>query len=109
MEVKILRKITLGFIYLHVLHHANEQEIFGRWMIDELQSHGYEVGPSTVYPLLKEMIQNGLLTMREEIVEGKIRKYYRITPVGNELLIKAKQRVNALISEVGGQPDAILQ
>jgi DNA-binding PadR family transcriptional regulator len=55
------------------------------------------------------MIQNGLLTMREEIVEGKIRKYYRITPVGNELLIKAKQRVNALISEVGGQPDASLQ
>ena len=41
-----------GFIRLHVLHHAAEQPIYGSWMIEELHSHGYDISPGTLYPML---------------------------------------------------------
>jgi PadR family transcriptional regulator PadR len=30
------QELLSGFIRLHVLHHAAEEEIFGQWMIEEL-------------------------------------------------------------------------
>jgi PadR family transcriptional regulator, regulatory protein PadR len=41
--------LLTGFIRLHILHHAAEQEIYGQWMIDELARHGYRLSPGTMY------------------------------------------------------------
>jgi PadR family transcriptional regulator PadR len=41
IENKVLRKLLLGFIQIHILHHAKEEPIFGSWMLEELKKHGY--------------------------------------------------------------------
>jgi len=45
-----------------------------------------DVGESTLYPILRRMEQQGLLATRQQEHNGRLRKYYRITPPGEERL-----------------------
>ncbi|MDP3486607.1 MAG: PadR family transcriptional regulator, partial [Bacillota bacterium] len=36
MSNRIVRKLLLGFISIHILHHAKKEPIYGTWMIEEL-------------------------------------------------------------------------
>ncbi len=94
------RKFFLGFIRIHILYHASKKEIYGLEMMDELKTHRYEVGPGTIYPILHSLEEDGFLTIRKANVNGKIRKYYRITPNGIEILKKARLRSKELIDEL---------
>ena len=47
-----LREILLGFVRLHILHHAGQGETYGAWLMNELRRHGYGLGPGTLYPTL---------------------------------------------------------
>lgn len=89
-----------GFIELHVLHHASEQPIYGLWLIEELAEHGYRVSPGTLYPLLHSLETSAMLKSYNEIVAGKVRRYYTITPKGRRLLKKAKAQLIELIGEI---------
>ncbi|MEW9123481.1 MAG: PadR family transcriptional regulator [Thermotaleaceae bacterium] len=100
MQEAILRKFFLGFIQIHILHHAKKEPFYGSWMIEELQHHGYEMSPGTLYPLLHTMESKGLLCKEERIVEGKIRKYYGITAVGITVLFEAKKKAYELFKEI---------
>jgi DNA-binding PadR family transcriptional regulator len=90
-----------GFIKLHVLHHASEQPVYGLWLIEELEEHGYHVSPGTLYPLLHSLEKSELLKSHNQLYEGKIRRYYKITPNGRRQLKKAKLQLKELISEIG--------
>lgn len=100
MQDKILKKLHLGFIQVHVLYHAKKAAFYGTWMIDELFKHGYRISPGTLYPMLHEMATQGLLIAHPEIVNGKVRKYYSITQAGESVLLDAKQRALALVREL---------
>lgn len=100
MEDKVLRKLFLGFIHIHILHHAKEMPIFGAWMLEELKHHGYNIGPGTLYPILHSMESDGLLTREDRNVEGKIRKYYSITEKGTHILLEAQTKAYELFKEI---------
>lgn len=100
MENQILRKLFLGFIHIHILHHAKKEPFFGSWMIEELREHGYDMSPGTLYPLLHSLESDGLLTRDNRLIEGKIRKYYSITPKGDEVLQEARSRAYELFKEI---------
>ncbi|WP_449536614.1 PadR family transcriptional regulator [Ferdinandcohnia sp. Marseille-Q9671] len=100
MEEKILRKLFLGFIQIHILHHAKEHPIFGAWMLEELKEHGYKISSGTLYPILHSMETDGLLEKVERNVEGKIRKYYTTTAKGNSVLIEARDKAYELFKKI---------
>ncbi|GAA0323820.1 PadR family transcriptional regulator [Bacillus carboniphilus] len=100
MEDKIVRKLFLGFIQIHILHHAKEHPIFGLWMLEELKEHGYQISAGTLYPILHSMEKDGLLLKKEEKVEGKIRKYYSTTEKGNHVLEEARRKAYELFKEI---------
>ncbi|RKD30036.1 PadR family transcriptional regulator [Thermohalobacter berrensis] len=100
MKNKILRKLFLGFIQIHILHHAKEEPFYGSWMIEELQEHGYDISPGTLYPLLHRLESNGLLEKEKRIVDGKVRKYYKITDNGLKVLEEAKVKALELFNEI---------
>ena len=89
-----------GFIKLHVLHHASEHPIYGLWLIEELEEHGYRVSPGTLYPLLHSLEKTELLKSYNELYEGKIRRYYKITPDGRRQFKKAKLQLMELMREI---------
>lgn len=68
--------------------------------MEELMEHGYKLSPGTIYPILKSMVEDGLLTREDKIVNGKVRKYYKNTEKGNELLIELKKNLKSLVDEV---------
>ena len=100
MEDKVLRKLFLGFIHIHILHHAKEHPIFGVWMLEELKEHGYNISPGTLYPILHSMESDGLLLRENRNVEGKMRKYYTTTDKGNVVLIEARKKAYELFREI---------
>lgn len=100
MENKIVRKLFLGFISIHILHHAKEEPLFGSWMIEELKRHGYSMSPGTLYPILHSMEKDLLIKSEERNVEGKIRKYYSTTDLGNEVLDELIEKVQELSKEI---------
>ena len=100
MQEQILRKFFLGFIQIHILHHAKKDPFYGSWMIEELKEHGYDMSPGTLYPLLHNMESKGLLEKEEKTVEGKVRKYYKSTPLGNEVLEEARKKAYELFKEI---------
>lgn len=100
MEEKILRKLFLGFIQIHILHHAQEHPIFGAWMVEELKEHGYNISYGTLYPILHTMQADGLLVKEDKNVEGKIRKYYSTTEKGRMVLIEARNKAYELFKEI---------
>ncbi|HBN85823.1 MAG TPA: PadR family transcriptional regulator [Clostridiales bacterium] len=100
MQEKIMRKLFLGFIQVHILHHAQEEPFYGSWMIDELKNHGYDMSPGTLYPILHNMEEEGILKVEKQNVGGKIRKYYSITSYGVEVFADMKHRIRELVNEV---------
>lgn len=97
----VLREFFLGFIRLHILYHASREPVFGLDLIRELARHGYNLSPGTLYPLLHRMEREGFLQSEKEVVNGKVRKYYRATEAGRRALAKAYAKVRELVNEIG--------
>jgi PadR family transcriptional regulator PadR len=106
MSNDILRHLYLGFIRLHILYHADKEPICGVELMEELRHHGYDVGPGTIYPVLHQMENAGILRVSEEIVSGKRRKNLRATAAGRKLLGQARGKLYELVSEVLDDNDA---
>lgn len=107
MKDKILRKLFLGFMQIHILHHAKVKPIYGTWMMEELQEHGYKLSPGTLYPMLKSMEKEGLLLKEEKNVDGRIIKFYTTTKLGEEVLDEAKEKAGELFGEIKESGDHI--
>lgn len=90
---------VIDAIELHILHHASEDALYGFWMIEELAQHGYSLDASQLYPRFHRLERRGHLTRRDRVVEGKLRKYYRITRPGRKYFEQQRERLMELISE----------
>jgi DNA-binding PadR family transcriptional regulator len=96
----MLRDFFLGFVKIHILHHAADEPVYGLALIQELRRHGYELSPGTLYPVLHSMAEAGYLGRTDRVVDGKVRKYYAITPTGREALEEARRKIHELVDEV---------
>ncbi|MBS6546293.1 MAG: PadR family transcriptional regulator [Butyricicoccus pullicaecorum] len=48
-----------------------------------------EISESTLYPVLRRLLKDGCLTTHDHAVDGRIRRYYAITPLGRMRLSEA--------------------
>jgi PadR family transcriptional regulator, regulatory protein PadR len=94
------RDLYSGMIRLHILHHADEEMIFGAGMAEELARHGYKISPGTMYPILHGLEKRGYLRSHQERAGKTIRRVYGITSSGRRALKQAKQRVRELFGEL---------
>lgn len=68
--------------------------------MEELRRHGYQVSPGLIYPILHSLEKEGYLKREGKVIEGKVRKYYELTPKGLETLEEAKRKIMELVKEV---------
>ncbi len=92
------REIRLAFWKIHILYHADIQDVYGLWILEELAEHGHRLSPGTIYPLLARMERNGWL--RSVSAGGKSRRNYRITSAGRRLLAELREQIAELYGEV---------
>ena len=100
MADPVVREFLLTFWKIHILHHAEEQGVYGQWMLEELQRHGYRLSPGTLYPLLARMARRGWLRATEP-KRSRAPRVYRITPAGAEVLKRLRASLAELQHEVG--------
>jgi DNA-binding PadR family transcriptional regulator len=96
----MFRDFFLGFVRIHILHHAVKEPIYGAWMMEELKEHGYEISPGTLYPILHSMEEKGYLACEERVIEGHVRKYYTATEAGRQALGEVRRKMAELVGEV---------
>jgi PadR family transcriptional regulator, regulatory protein PadR len=97
---KILRDVFLGFMRMHILHHAAKDSIYGLDMIEELRRHGYRIGPGTLYPMLHSLEEAGLLNSKWTLVAGKNRRYYVTTKAGDAVLHSLRGQLREVVDEI---------
>ena len=100
MTQDMLRNFFLGFIKIHILHHAGEAPVYGLALIAELRRHGYELSPGTLYPVLHQLEEAGYLSRLDRVVNGKVRKYYALTRRGAAALSDVREKTAELVGEV---------
>jgi PadR family transcriptional regulator, regulatory protein PadR len=100
MSDPVVREFLLAFWKIHILHHAEEQGVYGQWMLEELQRHGYRLSPGTLYPLLARMARRGWLRAAK-VRKSREARVYRITPKGAEVLSRLRASLEELQEEVG--------
>ncbi|GAC55076.1 PadR family transcriptional regulator [Gordonia amicalis] len=97
-----MREFQRGAVRLHILHHAALEDVHGAWLTEELGHHGYRISPGTLYPTLHRLEADGLLTSRQEVVEGRARRVYRATDAGRAALAEDRRALLELAREVLG-------
>lgn len=94
---KLFRDMLMGFARVHVLHMASREPVYGAELSTALSERGYPLSPGTLYPMLHGMQEAGFVSRDDLVVEGKVRKYYSITPLGREALQVARERAEELL------------
>lgn len=94
------QRLLVGFMRLHVLHHAADEPLYGGWMIEELRRHGYRISPGTIYPLLHGLEREGYLASKAAQRDGRPVRLYRTTPLGKKALRIARERIKELFYEL---------
>ncbi|MBQ6118060.1 MAG: PadR family transcriptional regulator [Clostridia bacterium] len=102
-----------GTVELAVLSVLQTKEMYGYQIVQTISelSGGKFVFPlGTLYPVLYRFVENGYVADRDEIVNGRLRKYYRMEPAGREyyrqLLEEYRRTAEGLERIVkGSEPD----
>ena len=93
-----MRKGILEYCLLSIL---SRQDAYASEIISELKSARMIVVEGTLYPILTRLKNQGLLSYRwEESSQGPPRKYYTITPRGEEALALLDEAWEELIGQI---------
>ncbi|MEV0154492.1 PadR family transcriptional regulator [Micromonospora sp. NPDC050686] len=77
-----LRRGTVVVASLVALQHPD----YGYALLQRLTAHGFPVDANTLYPLLRRLEEQGLLTSEWNTEESRPRKFYRTSEAGEQML-----------------------
>ena len=75
-------QLTRGLLEICVLKILSRGESYGYQIVKDA-SECIEISESTLYPILKRLESGGLVSARSAEHNGRLRRYFRITPAGN--------------------------
>jgi PadR family transcriptional regulator PadR len=102
--MRIEKELMRGAGPAAVLRLLSGGEKYGYQLVELLdrQSNGVlAMGQSTLYPLLYNLEAKGLVVARVETVDGRPRKYYRLTDAGKRRLARDQKQWEALSVAMG--------
>ena len=83
------KSLLTGSMTMLILKLLSEKDMYGYEMIDTLRKKSenvFELKAGTLYPILHNLEDKGMLSVYEQEFLGKTRKYYSITEDGKKLL-----------------------
>jgi DNA-binding PadR family transcriptional regulator len=83
----LVLEMRRGVIVLAVLSQCN-QEQYGYSLMKSLSGKGLEIDQGTLYPLLRRLETQGLLSSSWRLEEARPRRYYLISSEGQKTLPK---------------------
>ena len=97
MYENTLNELRRGMIVLAVLSQLNEEQ-YGYSLLKLLSEQGLELDQGTLYPLLRRLESQGLLSSDWNTEGSRPRRYYVISPEGQEVLPRLKEEWNKIVS-----------
>ncbi len=70
-----------GLLDVCVLAAIKNEDSYGYQIIKDIKPY-LEISESTLYPILRRLEENNMLTVRSQEHNGRLRKYYHITDNG---------------------------
>jgi PadR family transcriptional regulator PadR len=86
-----------GMLDACVLAAIQDGESYGYQMLKDMKPY-VELSESTLYPILRRLESARCLTVRTAEHNGRLRKYYAITPLGRDRLEDFKREWKELLS-----------
>ncbi len=93
MDIQLKR----GLLDVCVLAAIKSQDSYGYQIIKDMKPY-VEISESTLYPILRRLEAADLLTVRSAEHNGRLRKYYHITPLGLRRIEDFKVEWSEIIS-----------
>ena len=78
-------QLKRGLLDVCVLAAIKEKDSYGYRILKDMEPY-LTLSESTLYPILRRLESAGMLTVRITEHNGRLRKYYHITPAGTERL-----------------------
>ena len=105
MDIQLKR----GLLEVCVLAAIKNEPSYGYKIIKDMQPY-QEISESTLYPILRRLEEGKLLTVRSAEYNGRLRKYYHITPAGLQRIrefLEDWQQIQAIYAFIrrGGEKD----
>ena len=92
-----------GVPELLLLSALQRESLYGYELVQRLkdkQSGILDFGEGCLYPILHRLCRDGVLSTYNEKVNGRTRKYYKITSVGNARLARLQREWEAVSTAV---------
>lgn len=84
------RELKKGLLDVCVLKVLDKEDSYGYKIISDVSKY-IEVSESTLYPVLKRLENSNCVDTYKEEHNGRLRKYYKITPLGKIKLDEFKE------------------
>lgn len=93
MDIQLKR----GLLDVCVLAAIKNEDSYGYQIIKDMKPY-VEISESTLYPILRRLESSQLLTVRTAEHNGRLRKYYHITPAGLQRIEDFKAEWEEIVS-----------
>lgn len=105
----LIQELRRGTLILSVLSQLSKPQ-YGYNLVSALEEKGISIDPGTLYPLLRRLEKQGLLESVWDTNEARPRKYYQLSPMGQEvyrLLCKEWESLSFSLNQMlsGGHDD----
>lgn len=91
LMTNLVSELRRGTLILSVLSQLGEAK-YGYALVQSLEEKGVEIDPNTLYPLLRRLEKQGLLSSQWDVGESKPRKYYTRTSMGDDIFRELKEQ-----------------
>lgn len=98
-------QLKKGLLDVCVLAKLRNSESYGYAIIRDLEPM-IEISESTLYPILKRLLAKNAITVTKRIHNNRIRKYYKITTIGEDEITKFLndwQNVEKIVDYIQGE------
>ncbi len=100
LMTNLTSELRRGTLILSVLSQVGEEK-YGYALVQSLENKGVEIDPNTLYPLLRRLEKQGLLSSKWDLGESKPRKYYKRTQEGDAVFTELKEQWRRLSTNMG--------
>jgi PadR family transcriptional regulator, regulatory protein PadR len=99
-------ELRRGIVVLAVLR-LLDSATYGYSLVQQLGALGLDIEEGTLYPLLRRLEKQGLLQSEWDTTESRPRKYYHISPAGQDVLTALtgewRETVTVMTRILGGE------
>jgi len=97
----LVLEVRRGVLSLAVLSQLGEEQ-YGYALMKKLEARSLVIDQGTLYPLLRRLEEKGLLQSEWRMGESRPRRYYIISPFGQEVYSDLKEEWAAIVHAVDG-------